>query len=117
MRRSNECPFDSISHHPWYHHRRGIAAHRECPMSPRPTQRSMCDTMPRVLRGRVKSSPGILPGRTNKVGPEHASSPPRLMMETAMDVLGLDLAKLTFDATLLTAAGAHHYHSFPNTPD
>jgi transposase len=39
------------------------------------------------------------------------------MMETAMDVLGLDLAKLTFDATLLTAAGAQHHHSFPNTPD
>ena len=33
-----------------------------------------------------------------------------------MDVLGIDLAKLTFDATLLTTAGAQHYHSFPNTP-
>jgi transposase len=34
-----------------------------------------------------------------------------------MDVLGIDLAKLTFDATLLTATGAQSYHSFPNTPD
>ena len=33
-----------------------------------------------------------------------------------MDVLGIDLAKLTFDATLLTATGAQHYQSFPNTP-
>lgn len=34
-----------------------------------------------------------------------------------MDVLGIDLAKLTFDATLLTTTGAQHYQSFPNTPD
>lgn len=34
-----------------------------------------------------------------------------------MDVLGIDLAKLTFDATLLTATGASHSASFPNTPD
>ena len=34
-----------------------------------------------------------------------------------MDVLGLDLAKLTFDATLLAASGTQYYHSFPNTPD
>ena len=34
-----------------------------------------------------------------------------------MDVLGIDLAKLTFDATLLTTSKAHHHHSFPNTPD
>ena len=34
-----------------------------------------------------------------------------------MDVLGIDLAKLTFDATLLTTAGAQHYQSFPNTPE
>lgn len=34
-----------------------------------------------------------------------------------MNVLGLDLAKLTCDATLLTASGHQHYHSFPNTPD
>ncbi len=32
-----------------------------------------------------------------------------------MDVLGIDLAKLTFDATLLTTAGTQHYASFPNT--
>ncbi len=32
-----------------------------------------------------------------------------------MDVLGIDLAKLTFDATLLTTTGAQHYASFPNT--
>ncbi len=32
-----------------------------------------------------------------------------------MDVLGIDLAKLTFDATLLTTAGPQHYASFPNT--
>jgi len=34
-----------------------------------------------------------------------------------MDVLGIDIAKLTFDATLLTTAGAQHYQSFPNTPE
>ncbi len=34
-----------------------------------------------------------------------------------MDVLGIDLAKLTFDATLLTPAGAQHYQSFANTPE
>jgi len=34
-----------------------------------------------------------------------------------MDVLGIDLAKLTFDVTLLTATGEQHYQSFPNTPD
>ena len=32
-----------------------------------------------------------------------------------MDVLGIDLAKLTFDATLLTTSGTQHYASFPNT--
>ena len=32
-----------------------------------------------------------------------------------MDVLGIDLAKLTFDATLLTTSGTQHYVSFPNT--
>ncbi len=32
-----------------------------------------------------------------------------------MDYLGIDLAKLTFDATLLTASGEQHYQSFPNT--
>jgi transposase len=39
------------------------------------------------------------------------------MMEAAMDVLGIDLAKLTFDATLLTTAGAQHHQSFPNTAE
>lgn len=34
-----------------------------------------------------------------------------------MDILGIDLAKLTFDATLLTTTGAQHYHAFPNTPE
>src|SRR5215210_2095478 len=34
-----------------------------------------------------------------------------------MDILGIDLAKLTFDATLLTASGAQHYHAFSNTPE
>ena len=34
-----------------------------------------------------------------------------------MDVLGIDLAKLTFDATLLTDDGEQHYQSFPNTPE
>jgi len=34
-----------------------------------------------------------------------------------MDVLGIDLAKLTFDATLLTDGDQQHYQSFPNTPD
>jgi transposase len=32
-----------------------------------------------------------------------------------MHVLGIDLAKLSFDATLLTNSGAQHYSSFPNT--
>src|SRR5919206_3297320 len=34
-----------------------------------------------------------------------------------MDVLGIDLAKLTFDATLLTDGGEQHYQSFSNTPE
>jgi len=34
-----------------------------------------------------------------------------------MDILGIDLAKLTFDATLLTTSGEQHYASFPNTPE
>jgi transposase len=34
-----------------------------------------------------------------------------------MDVLGIDLAKLTFDATLRTASGAQYHHTFANTPD
>lgn len=34
-----------------------------------------------------------------------------------MDFLGIDLAKLTFDATLLSEQGAMHYHAFPNTSE
>lgn len=34
-----------------------------------------------------------------------------------MDVLGIDLAKLTFDVTLRTTSGAQHYHAFANTPE
>jgi transposase len=34
-----------------------------------------------------------------------------------MDILGIDLAKLTFDATLLLGSGEQHSHSFPNTPE
>lgn len=34
-----------------------------------------------------------------------------------MDILGIDLAKLTFDATLLLTDGTQHYHAFPNTPE
>src|SRR3954471_7252067 len=34
-----------------------------------------------------------------------------------MNILGIDLAKLTFDATLLTDDGEQHYHSFPNTAE
>jgi transposase len=34
-----------------------------------------------------------------------------------MDILGVDVAKLTFDATVQTTTGAHHYQAFPNTPD
>jgi transposase len=34
-----------------------------------------------------------------------------------MDVLGIDLAKLSFDATLLTATGAQHYASFSNSAE
>ena len=34
-----------------------------------------------------------------------------------MDVLGIDLAKLTFDATLLTSNRQQHYQAFPNTPE
>jgi transposase len=33
-----------------------------------------------------------------------------------MDTLGIDLAKLTFDVTLLTTTKAQHHHQFPNTP-
>jgi len=33
-----------------------------------------------------------------------------------MDDVGIDLAKLTFDATLLTTSGAQHHHTFANTP-
>jgi transposase len=33
-----------------------------------------------------------------------------------MDILGIDLAKLTFDATLRTTTGTSHYAAFPNTP-
>jgi transposase len=33
-----------------------------------------------------------------------------------MHILGIDLAKKTFDVTLLTPAGARHHHTFPNTP-
>jgi transposase len=32
-----------------------------------------------------------------------------------MDIVGIDLAKLTFDATLLTPSGAQHHHTFANT--
>ena len=34
-----------------------------------------------------------------------------------MDSLGIDLAKLTFDATVLTTSGDQHYQAFPNTPE
>ena len=34
-----------------------------------------------------------------------------------MHYLGIDLAKLTFDATLLTGSGTQHYQAFANTPD
>lgn len=34
-----------------------------------------------------------------------------------MDVVGIDLSKRTFDVTLLTAGGAQHHHSFPNSPE
>ena len=33
-----------------------------------------------------------------------------------MDVLGIDLAKRTFDATLQRADGSSHYRAFANTP-
>jgi transposase len=33
-----------------------------------------------------------------------------------MDILGIDLAKLTFDVTLLRAAETHRHAQFPNTP-
>lgn len=33
-----------------------------------------------------------------------------------MDDVGIDLAKLTFDATLLSTSGAQHHHTFANTP-
>jgi hypothetical protein len=38
------------------------------------------------------------------------------MAEKIMDVLGIDLAKLSFDATLLQT-GSSHYAAFPNTPE
>jgi transposase len=34
-----------------------------------------------------------------------------------MDILGIDLAKLTFDATVLTSTGTQHYHALPNTSE
>lgn len=34
-----------------------------------------------------------------------------------MDFLGIDIAKLTFDASVQTATDAHHYQAFPNTAD
>ena len=34
-----------------------------------------------------------------------------------MDILGIDLAKLTFDATVQTTTGTQHYQAFPNTPE
>jgi transposase len=34
-----------------------------------------------------------------------------------MDILGIDLAKLTFDVTLQTSAEQRHYAQFANTPD
>ena len=34
-----------------------------------------------------------------------------------MDVLGIDLAKLSFNATLLQQTGSSHYAAFPNTPE
>src|SRR5256885_10463784 len=37
-------------------------------------------------------------------------------MRYPMDALGIDLAKLTFDVTLLIRAGASYYQQFPNTP-
>ena len=33
-----------------------------------------------------------------------------------MDILGIDLAKLTFDVTLVTSAGSSSHQQFPNTP-
>ena len=33
-----------------------------------------------------------------------------------MNIVGLDLAKLTFDVFLLTISGAQHHHTFANTP-
>ena len=33
-----------------------------------------------------------------------------------MDILGIDLAKKTFDVTLLTPAATRHHRTFPNTP-
>jgi transposase len=38
-------------------------------------------------------------------------------MEVTMDVLGIDLAKLRFDATLRTASGTQQYASFANTAE
>ncbi len=34
-----------------------------------------------------------------------------------MDILGIDLAKRSFDAPLLTTRGAQHYQAFPNTSE
>lgn len=33
-----------------------------------------------------------------------------------MDILGIDVAKKTFDATVETTTGTHQYRAFPNTP-
>lgn len=34
-----------------------------------------------------------------------------------MDILGIDIARLTFDATIQTARGGEHYQAFPNTSE
>jgi hypothetical protein len=53
----------------WYHSRIGVSQCRESPMSLRPSDRSVGCASARVHRGRVRSAPGSLPGRTNKVVP------------------------------------------------
>src|SRR5512138_621644 len=58
-----------------------------------------------------------MPGRANKVSPEHASVTKHLYRRVSMDVLGIDLAKVSFDATLLLSAGDQHYASFANSAE
>src|SRR5262249_44302692 len=62
--------------------------------------------------GRVKSDCGS----ASRQGQGCARNTSLCKGRTFMHILGIDLAKKTFDATLLTPASARHHRTFPNTP-